>query len=95
MGGDAAGGVAVTAAIHHHELPHVVVFIGVSPEGVYQFTSRPQFAVCDGEPLFAIFAPSEVSHDLCDAYARRCAELLQRHGLTDVPDDIGAEVSDV
>jgi hypothetical protein len=85
----------MNAAIHHHELPNVVVLTGVDPSGLWLFVSRPQFAICDGEALFAIFAPSEVSHDLCDAYARRCAELLERHGLTDVPDDIGAEVSDV
>jgi hypothetical protein len=85
----------MTAAIHHHELPHVVVLVGVTPMGLFDFVSRPQFAICDGEPLFGIYAPIDVSHDLCDAYARRCAELLERHGLTDVPDDIGAEVSDV
>jgi hypothetical protein len=86
----------MTAAIHHHELPNVVVVIGVDmTTGMFEMVSRPQFAVCDGDEAVFLMVATSTSRDLCDAYARRCAELLERHGLTDVPDDIGAEVSDV
>lgn len=82
-----------------HELHDIGVFMGTDSEGTHHVLLRPAWRACDhsrepNEPLFLILAPTGTSRDTCEAYARRCVELLDRYGLTDIPDDLGSEVSD-
>lgn len=72
---------------HVTHRPNVVIVRGIVA-GVPVLTTVDGWTISDDDAAIAFVGALESHLDAAETYAHRIAELLERHGMADVPDEV-------